>query len=129
MELARLFSRARETPLALRKLVPVLVGAAAQDDAETYEIRADRSPAAVGLDGATRSRLRDVVQAVMHALVLAGGQDEHGSGAHDMQENGPAVIIVSSRGAHAVTAVGRAGAVTGISIGRLERAPGAGRLS
>lgn len=68
MELARLFSRARETPLALRRLVPVLIEAVAQDDAEPYEVRADRSPAALGLDGATRSRLRDEAQAVMHAL-------------------------------------------------------------
>lgn len=68
MELARLFSRARETPLALRRLVPILVGAVAQDDAEPYEVRADRSSAAFGLDGATRSRLREEAKAVMHAM-------------------------------------------------------------
>lgn len=74
MESARLFSRARETPLALRRLVPVLAEAVAQDDAEPYEVRADRSPAAFGLDDATRSRLRDQAQALMHALDDAAGE-------------------------------------------------------
>jgi hypothetical protein len=68
MEVARLFSRARDTPLELRRLVPILVDAVAQDDAELYEVRADRSPAALGLDGTMRSRLQGEAHAVMRAL-------------------------------------------------------------
>lgn len=68
MEVARLFTRARDTPLELRRLVPILVEAVAQDDAEPCEVRADRSPAALGLDDATRSRLQGEAQAVMRAL-------------------------------------------------------------
>lgn len=76
MELARLFSRARETPLALRRLVPILVEAVTQDDAEPYEVRADRSSAAFRLDGTTRSRLREQAAAVMHAIDQAARKQE-----------------------------------------------------
>lgn len=68
MEVARLFSRARDTPLELRRLVPILVEAVAQDDAEPCEVRADRSSAALGLDGSTRSKLQGEAHAVMRAL-------------------------------------------------------------
>jgi hypothetical protein len=68
MEVGRLFSQARDIPLELRRLVPILVEAVAQDDAEPSEVRADRSLSARNLDGSTRSRLQGEAQAVLSAL-------------------------------------------------------------
>lgn len=73
-QLNKLFSQARETPLELRRLVPILLEAVAQDDAESWEVRADRSPAARGLDGSTRSRLQGEARTILQALDIAASE-------------------------------------------------------
>ena len=75
---------------------------------------------------------REYVRQAFPEELLPGGQDEHGSGAHDEHESRPAVTIVSVRGAHAVGTVerlGRAEMVAGTWISPLERASRAGRPS
>ena len=65
---ARLFGRARETPLELRKLVPILIEAVTDQDAEPSDVRANRSPFAIGLDDFARARLQGQVNAALSAM-------------------------------------------------------------
>jgi hypothetical protein len=68
MGVARLFGRARETPLELRRLVPILIEAVSEQDNEPSDVRADRSPLAIGLSDFTRARLQGQASAVLKDL-------------------------------------------------------------